>query len=167
MVRELIFHLEAIGCGVFARLSDELMRVTKLAIPLLTLMFENKVQTTFHDLPIAASSMIGMAVVIALFGALLCLVDHAITRPRSFQDMKLTDALLIGLAQALAIFPGVSRSGATITTGMAVGFAMAAISGFLCIRLLLTFLQKHTARTFTFYRWGLAALVVIVALVQG
>jgi len=40
------------------------------------------------------------------------------------------DALLIGTAQALAIFPGVSRSGATITTGLALGLERATAARF-------------------------------------
>ena len=49
---------------------------------------------------------------------------------------------------------------------IAAGFIAAAASGFFCIKLLLGFLQKHTAKAFVFYRWALAALVVIVALAR-
>jgi undecaprenyl-diphosphatase len=131
-------------------------------------------------------------------------------------DLTLKDALLIGAAQAAAIFPGVSRSGATITAGLALGlkrdtaakfsfllsapiiagaglkslydvamewqmgattkldlalfvagFAAAAISGYLCIKYLLRFLQRHSTDVFVFYRWGLALVIVVVALVRG
>jgi undecaprenyl-diphosphatase len=41
---------------------------------------------------------------------------------RHMEQMTLKDALVIGVAQAFAIFPGVSRSGSTITAGLAIGF---------------------------------------------
>jgi undecaprenyl-diphosphatase len=47
-----------------------------------------------------------------------------------------------------------------------VGFVAAAVSGFFCIKLLLAFLQKHSARSFVYYRWALAALVLLVALLR-
>ncbi len=48
-----------------------------------------------------------------------------------------------------------------------VGIAAAAVSGFLCIRFLLQFLQRRSTDLFVYYRWGLAALMVIVALLRG
>ena len=47
------------------------------------------------------------------------------------------------------------------------GFAAAAISGYLCIKYLLRFLQQHSTDVFVFYRWGLALVIVVVALVRG
>jgi undecaprenyl-diphosphatase len=147
---------------------------------------------------------------------LLLLADRLGKVERGFSEIRFVDALLIGCAQALAIFPGVSRSGATITAGLAlglkretaarfsfllsapiiagaglkslyellsgirggaiqsteliifpVGFLAAAVSGFFCIKVLLTFLQRHSTRAIVFYRWGLAALVLVVAFLRG
>ena len=130
--------------------------------------------------------------------------------------MSLKDAILVGCSQALAIFPGVSRSGATITSGLYlgfkretaarfsfllsapiilgaslksavdvydqisagtiarselvyffVGFIAAAVSGYLCIKYLLRFLQRHSMDIFVYYRWALAALVIIVAVIRS
>lgn len=49
---------------------------------------------------------------------------------RGTADLKVRDALVIGAAQAFAIFPGVSRSGATIAAGMALGLSRTAAARF-------------------------------------
>ncbi|MDA8424825.1 MAG: undecaprenyl-diphosphatase UppP [Treponema sp.] len=84
-------------------------------------LFEHKVQTSFHEMPIPQLSMILMAVVIALLGGLMWLADSLASHKRSFDKLSFKDSILIGVAQALAIFPGVSRSGSTITAGLALG----------------------------------------------
>jgi undecaprenyl-diphosphatase len=181
------------------------------------LLFEKKIEDLFHPgASISGTAMLWMAFIIALLGALLLLADSLGRRNRPMKAMGWKDALSIGFAQALAIFPGVSRSGATITAGLAlglerpaaarfsfllsapiiagagakslyelakgakagaipsselmlfpIGFLIAAVSGWLCIKFLLGFLQKHSTKAFVWYRWALALLVAIVALARG
>ena len=57
-----------------------------------------------------------------VFGLALYLCDRFGMNRRTMADMNLSPALIIGLAQALAIIPGTSRSGITITAGRALGF---------------------------------------------
>jgi undecaprenyl-diphosphatase len=57
-----------------------------------------------------------------IFGTLLFVCDHYGEVSRRMADMKLPPALIIGLAQALAIIPGTSRSGICITAARALGF---------------------------------------------
>jgi len=179
---------------------------------------ESKIENLFHkpDAPHQATAMIVMAIIIALLGALLLLAERLAHHERKTGQLSLKDTILIGLAQALAVFPGVSRSGSTITAGLAlgleretaarfsfllsapiiagaglkslwevykdihtgviaradlilfpVGFIAAAVSGYVCIRFLLRFLQKNPTDLFVYYRWALAALIVVVALVRG
>jgi undecaprenyl-diphosphatase len=57
-----------------------------------------------------------------IFGALLYLCDRFGLWLKTIEDMTLSQALIIGIAQALAIIPGTSRSGITMTAGRALGF---------------------------------------------
>jgi undecaprenyl-diphosphatase len=57
-----------------------------------------------------------------VFGTLLYLCDRYGHSIRRMSDMTLSPALIIGVAQAIAIIPGTSRSGITMTAGRALGF---------------------------------------------
>jgi len=179
---------------------------------------ESKLEELFHQPNSAhrADAMIAMGVIIALLGAALFIVERIARHVRGMATLSLKDAIVVGLAQALAIFPGVSRSGATITAGLAlgfereaaarfsfllsapiiagagakslfdvygelrrgalgsseltlfaVGFLAAAISGYLCIKFLLRFLQRNSTDIFVYYRWLLSALIIVIALARG
>ena len=56
------------------------------------------------------------------FGIVLWYADHYDKEKRTMDDAKVKDAATLGLAQALAIIPGISRSGITMTTGLFSGF---------------------------------------------
>jgi undecaprenyl-diphosphatase len=66
-------------------------------------------------------SMLLIAGTMALMGILLWAVDAAVQTARPLDQLSFRDAILVGLAQACAIVPGVSRSGSTITVGRLVG----------------------------------------------
>lgn len=59
---------------------------------------------------------------LAGYGVLMALADRFGRRERIITDVRLRDALVIGFAQALALVPGTSRSGVTITAAMMLGF---------------------------------------------
>jgi undecaprenyl-diphosphatase len=61
-----------------------------------------------------------------VFGLLLGAADRLGARRKTERDLTWRDGILFGLAQALALIPGVSRSGATITAGLALGYTRAA-----------------------------------------
>ena len=65
-----------------------------------------------------------------VFGLLLWLADRVGDRLRSEYDMRWVDVLLIGLSQALALIPGTSRSGITMTIALMLGFTREAAARF-------------------------------------
>ncbi len=60
--------------------------------------------------------MIGVALIV--FAGFMYLIDHVAKLDRGLEALTWVDALLIGVAQALALLPGVSRSGITMMTGL-------------------------------------------------
>ncbi len=63
-----------------------------------------------------------IALLLGGVGLLLVLAERLARHSRPLTNLHLGDALLIGLSQALAVMPGVSRSGITMTTGLFLGF---------------------------------------------
>ncbi|MEM9272994.1 MAG: undecaprenyl-diphosphate phosphatase [Cyanobacteria bacterium P01_F01_bin.143] len=63
-------------------------------------------------------SMTSIAIASIVMALLLALAEYMGNQKRNFQDLTTKDGIIIGFAQALAIIPGVSRSGSTITAGL-------------------------------------------------
>jgi undecaprenyl-diphosphatase len=85
----------------------------------------------FHDfITTYLRSPLVIAATAIIFGTLLWLVDRRGGTGRSEHTMNLSTALLIGCAQALALVPGTSRSGITMTAGMALGLSRLAAARF-------------------------------------
>jgi undecaprenyl-diphosphatase len=140
-----------------------------------------------------------IAALLIAFGLLLWLAEWRGRKVRQLSDASWWDGILVGVAQAMALAPGVSRSGITITAGLArgmtretaarfsfllsipivggaalysfvglarepialpagstlvfiVGMLAAAVSGYLCIRYFLRYLQKRALAPFVIYR---------------
>jgi undecaprenyl-diphosphatase len=62
------------------------------------------------------------ATMLAVAGLVLLLADKGSKQRRDIETVSLKDTLIIGAAQALALIPGVSRSGSTLTAGLMLGF---------------------------------------------
>ncbi len=71
-----------------------------------------------------------IAATTAGFGILLWLADRYGRGLRSEKDLGFKDALLIGIGQAIALVPGTSRSGITMTAGLALGLSRSAAARF-------------------------------------
>ena len=67
-------------------------------------------------------SAIVVIVALSFWGIVMGLADRFGRRERGIRDFTIKDALLVGCAQALALIPGTSRSGITITAGRLLGF---------------------------------------------
>jgi undecaprenyl-diphosphatase len=81
------------------------------------------IQETVRTLWVVAFTMI-------VFAIILFLADHYGKRQKEIKDMTFNTALGFGLGQALAVIPGVSRSGASISFGLFAGFNRAAAARF-------------------------------------
>jgi undecaprenyl-diphosphatase len=75
------------------------------------LIFRHQIETGARNLWLIASALIALALV-------LLLAERVGARKRGEEEINRTDAIVIGGAQALALVPGVSRSGSTITAGL-------------------------------------------------
>lgn len=94
-----------------------------IPIALAGLIFSDQIKTIARDLRLTASMLI-------LFGLLLYAADRLAPQKKTERDLTLRDGILFGLAQMLALVPGVSRSGATITAGRALGYNRTAAARF-------------------------------------
>lgn len=164
-------------------------------------LLESKAESAFRAPLLIAFNLV-------FFGIILWAADTYFAREKKMTDMKWPDALAIGLAQAVAIIPGVSRSGATITTGRALkytredavkysfmaalpiiagaalfglrhatageilslpwvaGFLAAIISSIWAMKFLLKYVKTNNFNVFVWWRFALAALVVILFLIR-
>ncbi len=92
----------------------QLLIVASVPGAIIGLAFEKQAETIFR-------SPLLIAIAMAVLAVLLWLFDKLSPQKRTISEMTYRDALVIGFSQALAIIPGVSRSGATITMARAVG----------------------------------------------
>ena len=144
-------------------------------------------------------------------GLLLFLSDRLNHGNKDIKSASILDVLIVGVGQALATVPGISRSGTTISAGLSRGFgrefavkfsfllsipavlganilslidaiqegidwslmpmylagvAVAAISGYLAIRLLKYISQKGSFGGFCYYCWGIGLVTLILSLVK-
>lgn len=81
-------------------------------------LFEEKAETVFRN-PFLVSLALGG------FGLVLFIADQAGKKQKRLENIRWGEAMLIGCSQALAIIPGISRSGVTIATGLGLGFQRA------------------------------------------
>ena len=153
---------------------------------------------------------IGAALLIT--GMLLFASDRVRHGHKTEKSARLSDALVVGVGQAIALCPGISRSGMTITTGCFVGFErkfavrfsfilsipavlganilslkdaldagidwasvpmylvgvlVAAVTGYLCIRLLRMIADRGRFGAFAYYCWLAGAAVLVLTKVKG
>lgn len=92
-----------------------LIIIGSVPIAVLGYLFQDTIRGTFRNLWL-------VAIVLIVFGLLLGAADHWGRRTRELTDLSYPHGLALGFAQALALIPGVSRSGATTTMGLALGY---------------------------------------------
>jgi undecaprenyl-diphosphatase len=77
-----------------------------------------------------ARSILVIAATTLIFGALLWYADSGKNQQKPMSELSLKDTLIIGFSQALALIPGTSRSGVTMTAALMLGFSRAAAAKF-------------------------------------
>ncbi len=90
-------------------------------IVVLGLIFQTAIETTLRSLWIIATTLI-------VFGILLGVADVVGSKKRRLRELTWPHAIIYGLAQALALIPGVSRSGGTMTGGLFLGYDRRAVA---------------------------------------
>lgn len=93
-----------------------LVLIGTLPIAILGLAFKEAIEGSLRNLYITASMLIG-------FGIILGLADRFGRQTRQLEGMRWRDGILLGFAQAMALIPGVSRSGGTISAGLLLGYS--------------------------------------------
>ncbi len=163
--------------------------------------YEHVVEESFRNPLLIAASL-------GFFSIVMWAVDRYTAKSAGIERMSLGHAIFIGCCQALALIPGVSRSGSTITAGLLVGYtresaarfsfllstpviagaavlklhklrlaegealpfatgvAFSAIVGYLSIKFLLTYLNRHSLNLFVWYRLALAAAILLLLAVR-
>lgn len=106
----------------YARLGNQLLIATLPAL-IVGFLLKDHVDSLLHNPVLIAATTIG-------FGILLGLADYLGKKTRPLEQTTTRQALIYGLAQALALIPGVSRSGITMTAGLAMGFSRSAAARF-------------------------------------
>ncbi|MDO5492103.1 MAG: undecaprenyl-diphosphate phosphatase [Nesterenkonia sp.] len=92
-----------------------LIIVGSIPIVVLGLLLEDYITSTFRTLWLVATMLI-------VFGVLLGVADAYGRQRRPLDQLTVRDGILYGFAQAMALIPGVSRSGGTITAGLLMGY---------------------------------------------
>jgi undecaprenyl-diphosphatase len=87
------------------------------------LLLNDLAETTFRAPALIATNLIVMGIV-------LWLIDRVASIRRPLDTMRMKDAIIVGVAQVFALAPGVSRSGATIAAGLALGLERASAARF-------------------------------------
>ncbi|MEV7630907.1 undecaprenyl-diphosphate phosphatase [Microbacterium sp. NPDC089318] len=90
-----------------------------IPIVVLGLLLQDSIETVFRSLWI-------VAIMLIVFGVLLGIADHIGAKRRRLDELTYGHGAAFGVAQALALVPGVSRSGGTITMGLFLGYERAA-----------------------------------------
>jgi len=96
-----------------------LIIIGTLPIVIAGLIFKDQIENQLRSLWI-------IAVMLIVFGIVLAISDRIGKRQKSLDQMTARDGVLLGFGQALALIPGVSRSGGTISVGLLLGFSRAA-----------------------------------------
>lgn len=142
-----------------------LVIIGTLPIAVLGLAFAEAIETSARNLWLVAAMLIG-------FGIVLGLADRLGRKARDLGDLRWRDGIVLGFGQALALIPGVSRSGATISTGLALGFTREAAARYAFLLAVPAVLASGLYEATKIgdeaaVRWGPTILATLIAFAVG
>ncbi len=114
-------------------------------------LFEHHIEELFR------TNLLLVALFLAAFGIILGLVDTLGRKRDPLDRLSAPGALVIGLMQCLALIPGVSRSGITITAGLALGFTREAAARFSFLMSLPIVAGAALLKTLQLFKHGIPA----------
>ncbi|MFA7324543.1 MAG: undecaprenyl-diphosphate phosphatase [Candidatus Nanopelagicales bacterium] len=136
-----------------------------IPILVLGLAFSDQIET-------AARNLWLVSIMLVVFGVVLGVADALGSRQHDLTELDTRDGLLYGLGQAMALIPGVSRSGATISMGLVLGYtreSAARYSFLLAIPAVLAsgFYEMTKIGSDTTAAWGPTLLATVIAFFVG
>ena len=140
--------------------------IGSLPIVVLGILLKDVIERDFRNLWIIGTTLI-------VLGLVLGIADRVSSNDRQIRQITLRDAVLMGAAQALALIPGVSRSGATISMGRFLGYEREAATRYaflLAIPAVVgagVFELKEIPHGENAYGWGPTVVATVVSFVVG
>lgn len=140
--------------------------IGSLPIVILGVALKDIIERDFRNLWVIGTTLI-------VLGVILGVADRFSSNDRTLREIGLKQAILMGLAQALALIPGVSRSGATISMGRFLGFEREAATRFAFLLAIPAvvgaglFELKEIPHGENAYSWGPTIVATVVAFVVG
>lgn len=139
--------------------------VGTIPISVLGLTFASVIETSARNLWLVATVLI-------VFGVVLGLADRFGRKVKELDSLNVRDGVLFGFGQALALIPGVSRSGATISTGLALGYSRYAATRYAFLLAIPAVLASGLYEATKIgddpnVQWGQTILATSIALIVG
>lgn len=143
-----------------------LVIIGSIPIVVLGLLFQDQIDFALRNLWITVAMLGG-------FGIVIGVVDHFAKNVRPLESLTWKHGVLYGLAQSLALIPGVSRSGATIAAGLAMGYKREAAAKYAFLLAIPAVVGSGFFKLFDISAdpvepaWGPIVLATVVAFVVG
>ncbi|MGW0552198.1 undecaprenyl-diphosphate phosphatase [Streptomyces altiplanensis] len=154
-----------------------LVIVGSIPIGVLGVTFKDQIEGPFRDLRLIATTLIVMGIVLGIADRLAARDEaggkhRAVRERKTLRELGVRDGLIFGVCQAMALIPGVSRSGATISGGLLMGYtreAAARYSFLLAIPAVLAsgVFELKDASEGGHVSWGPTIFATIIAFVVG
>ncbi|MFE1287247.1 undecaprenyl-diphosphate phosphatase [Streptomyces sp. NPDC058751] len=154
-----------------------LVIVGSIPIGVLGVTLKDQIEGPFRDLRVTATMLIVMGIVLGVADRLAARDEaggrHRVAKQRKvLEDLNTRDGLLFGICQAMALIPGVSRSGATISGGLFMGYSRAAAARYSFLLAMPAVLASGTfelkdAAEEGHVSWGPTVFATIIAFAVG